>query len=439
MTQDVKLGVVRNTLRAPVRYASAVLLAILSLSLVAVADRASADEAPCPNGNAGLTLPKGFCATVFADDLGAPRHLAVAPDGTLYANNRRRGGGPSLLALKDTKGEGRADVMETFGPPGGGGTGIGIYKNWLFVEIGDEIVRYELKPGDVTPKGQPQAVVSKLPIDGDHSSRPFAINAKGDLFVDLGSATNSCQQDNRAKESPGINPCVELETRAGIWRFDANKTGQVFSAAERFATGLRNAEGIDFDVEGRVFATQHGRDQLYENWTKLYSSEQGSELPAEVLVEAREGGDYGWPYCYYDGFQQKLVLAPEYGGDGGKTVGRCADKLPPVAAFPGHWAPNDLKIYNAKQFPETYQGGAFIAFHGSWNRSSGGQQGYNVVFQPLKDGKASGPYIVFADGFRNGDGTSAEHRPTGLAVGPDGALYVADDAAGRIWRIVYKG
>ncbi len=258
------------------------------------------------------------------------------------------------------------------------------------------------------------------------------------MFVDLGSATNSCQQDNRAEESPGIDPCVELKTRAGIWRFDANKTGQVFSAAERFATGLRNAEGIDFDQAGRIYATQHGRDQLHENWPNLYSPGRGSELPAEVMVELQEGGDYGWPYCYFDGDQQKNVLAPEYGGDG-KAVGRCAEKRPPVAAFPGHWAPNDLKIYKGSQFPESYRGGAFIAFHGSWNRSSGPQEGYNVVFQPLKNGKAAGPYIVFADGFRNGDGTGTEHRPTGLAVGPDGALYVADDAAGRIWRIVYKG
>ncbi len=111
-----------------------------AVTLAVTATGASA-EAPCPAGNAGLTLPKGFCATVFADDLGAPRHIVVAPDGTVYANNRRRSGGAALLALKDTKGDGHADIVRTFGPPGGGGTGIGIYKDWLYVEIGDEIVR----------------------------------------------------------------------------------------------------------------------------------------------------------------------------------------------------------------------------------------------------------------------------------------------------------
>jgi glucose/arabinose dehydrogenase len=399
------------------------------------------DTTSCPDGNAGLTLPKGFCATIFADHVGAPRHMSVGADGTLYVNNRSRkqATSGSLLALKDSKGDGHADISQTFGPPNSGGTGIAIYKNWLFVDLGDRIVRYVLAPGDVAPKGEPETVVSNIPIGGDHTARPFAIDPQGNLFVDLGSATNSCQRDNRTEQSPGVDPCVELKTRAGIWRFDANKTGQVFSAAERFATGLRNAEGIDFDGAGRIFATQHGRDQLYENWPHLYSPGRGSELPAEVMVELHEGGDYGWPYCYFDGDQKKLVLAPEYGGDGGKAVGRCADKRPPVAAFPGHWAPNDLKIYKATQFPESYRGGAFIAFHGSWNRSSGPQEGYNVVFQPLANGKASGPYIVFADGFRNGDGTGTEHRPTGLAVGPDGALYVADDAAGRIWRIVFRG
>jgi hypothetical protein len=206
-------------------------------------------------------------------------------------------------------------------------------------------------------------------------------------------------------------------------------------------TGLRNGEGFAFDDAGRLFATQHGRDQLFQSWPRFYTAAQSAELPAEELVQLIPNADYGWPECYYDQQQNKLVLAPEYGGDGGKTVGICAQRQAPVAAFPRHWAPNDLAIYHGTSFPAAYRGGAFIAFHGSWNRAPDPQGGYNVVFQPLADGKASGPFVVFADGFAGAykDPGRAAFRPTGLAEGPDGALYVSDDVHGRIWRITYNG
>jgi hypothetical protein len=135
------------------------------------------------------------------------------------------------------------------------------------------------------------------------------------------------------------------------------------------------------------------------------------------------------------------VLGPEYGGDGGRSVGECAQKRAPVAFFPAHWAPDDLQIYNGQQFPAPYRGGAFIAFHGSWNRAPSPQAGYNVAFQPLAAGKASGDYIVFADGFAGPEKAPgrADFRPTGLALAPDGALFVSDDVRGRIWRITYHG
>jgi glucose/arabinose dehydrogenase/mono/diheme cytochrome c family protein len=409
--------------------------------------------AVCSGDNGGISLPKGFCATVFADGIGHARHLAVAPDGTVYVNtwsgryykNDRPPAGGFLVALKDTKGTGTADVTERFGQTfaegGHGGTGLALYKSWLYAEINDKIVRYALKDGEVAPKGEAETVVSGLPLTGDHPMHPFTIDPKGNLFVDLGSATNACEVKNRMPKSPGHQPCTELETRGGIWRYDANKTDQKFSPKERYAKGIRNGEGLDFDSAGRLFVTQHGRDQLHENWPDLYSAKQGFELPSEEVVELKEGADYGWPECYYDPEQKKLVLAPEYGGDGGKKVGVCADKVPPVAAFPAHWAPNALKIYKGSQFPEAYREGAFIAFHGSWNRAPGPQGGYNVVFQPLADGKASGDYVVFADGFAgvHKDPGRAAYRPSGLAVGPDGALYVADDVKGRIWRITFNG
>jgi glucose/arabinose dehydrogenase/mono/diheme cytochrome c family protein len=432
----------------------AVLAAIVGMTAGASATRADApaQKQACQGDNGGLTLSPGFCATIFADNLGHVRHLVVAPDGTLYANtwsgryfpNAPPPPGGFLLALKDTRGEGRADVVQRFGATveagGTGGSGIALYHDALFAEENGRILRYQLAPGTALPIGQPTVVLSGLPLTGDHPMHPFVIDSKGELFVDLGSATNSCQFQNRIPNSPGHDPCTEKETRAGTWRYDANKTGQVFSPKERFVTGLRNGEGFAFDDAGRLFATQHGRDQLFQNWPRFYTAAQSADLPAEELVQLVPGADYGWPECYYDQEQNKLVLAPEYGGDG-KAIGVCAHRQAPVAAFPGHWAPNDLAIYHGTALPAGYRGGAFIAFHGSWNRAPLPQGGYNVVFQPLADGKASGPFVVFADGFAGAykDPGRAAFRPTGLAEGPDGALYVSDDVHGRIWRITYNG
>jgi mono/diheme cytochrome c family protein len=135
------------------------------------------------------------------------------------------------------------------------------------------------------------------------------------------------------------------------------------------------------------------------------------------------------------------VLAPEYGGDGGNAVGPCATKKAPIATFPAHWAPLDLTFYRGKMFPARYRGGVFIAFHGSWNRAPFPQQGYNVVFVPFSGGNPSGQFEVFADGFAGAVKSPAQalHRPAGIAVGPDGALYISDDVRGRIWRVIYTG
>jgi len=407
----------------------------------------------CSGGGGGIVLPKGFCATIFADNIGHARQIVVAPDGTVFVNtwsgryygNDKPHAGGFLVALKDTKGAGEADVNvrfgQTFDEGSHGGTGIALYKRGLYAEVNDRIVRYEMKEGEVAPTGQAEVILSGMPISGDHPMHPFAIDAEGKLFVSMGSATNACEMKNRMPHSPGNDPCTELESRAGIWKYDANKTGQVFSAKERYVSGIRNGEGFDFDTSGRLFVTQHGRDQLHEDWPELYTMEQGLELPAEEVMTVKGGAWYGWPNCYFDPTQSKLVLAPEYGGDGGKLIGICDKAEPPLATFPAHWAPNDLKLYKGTRFPKPYVGGAFIAFHGSWNRAPGPQQGYNIVFQPIADGKPSGKFVIFADGFagKYKDPGRAAHRPSGVAVGADGALYISDDKAGRIWRVTFNG
>ena len=422
------------------------------IETVSAADVASSG---CSSNDSGLALPPGFCATIFADGIGHARHLVVAANGVVYVNtwsgryyppDQPAPAGGFLVALRDKTGSGKADTIERFGETeqtgGHGGTGIGFYNGGLYAESNDRIVRYALPAGTIVPQGPAVTVVSGLPLGGDHPMHPFYISKDGLLYVDVATATNACQLQNRTPGSPGAQPCTELKTRGGIWRFDAKKTDQKFSPADRYATGIRNAEGFGVDAaHDRVYITQHGRDQLHANWPALYKPEEEATLPSEEVMLLKQGGDYGWPECYYDPYQSKLVLAPEYGGDGGHTVGICASKIAPVAAFPAHWAPNGMTYYDKAQFPASYRGGLFIAFHGSWDRAPYAQGGYNIVYQALTPSGNAGPCQVFADGFAGGQVSPGEalHRPSGVAVGPDGSLYVADDVRGRIYRITYHG
>jgi glucose/arabinose dehydrogenase len=396
--------------------------------------------ADCPT--AGLTLPPRFCATIFADSVGSSRHLVVAPNGDVFVNiqaGRRNTWSaripPGVLALRDTNGDGIADVRERFADTGN--TGIGLHGGYLYLDIGHSIVRYPLSAGSLRPSGSAEVIVSGLPTTG-HRARNFAFARDGTLFVNVGSESNACGVRDRQR-SAGHDPCTELQTRAGIWRFSANTTGQRFTPAARFATGIRNAVGVAIHPRtGELFAATHGRDQLAD-FSEHFSAAENAELPAEELFHVTAGDDFGWPYCYWDPQQRRRVLAPEYGGDG-QQVGRCTQYKGNVSALPAHWAPNALTFYDGTMFPARYRGGAFIAFHGSWNRAPLRQEGYNVVFVPFTNGTTSGAWEVFADGFAgpNPQPMTAPHRPTGAAVGPDGALYVSDDVGGRIWRITYR-
>ena len=415
-----------------------------------VSNAAGGRDPSCAPDNGGITLPDGFCASVFADTLGHARHVAVAANGDVFivleyhapspsdTTHKSAKGLAAAVALRDANHDGRADSIVYIGKGVQGGTGIALADSFLYVDERTKVVRYPLATGALEPHGAAQTVVSGIPIAGDHNARNFIIDGKGNLFLNIGSATNSCQQRNRTAKSPGVNPCTELRMRAGIWRFDARRPGQVFSPNGRYATGIRNAEGLAIDPSsGQLYSTQHGRDQLYDNWQPLFDAKYSAENPAEELMQVNQGDDFGWPYCYYAFDAKKLVLAPEYGGDGKKTE-QCEQKKEPVAVFPGHWAPMDLLFYTGSTFPDKYRRGVFIPFHGSWNRAPEPQAGYQVVFKPLDGGKANGDYETFANGFAgaNPQPDAAPHRPVGLAQGPNGELYITDDQHGRVWRVV---
>jgi glucose/arabinose dehydrogenase len=404
---------------------SSLVLGSAPLLLGLAAYAGPAGKAPCDQDNGGLLLPQGSCAAIVARNVGAVRQLTVAPNGDVYA--AIASGSNGVLALRDTNGDGKPDQRASFAP--GGANDVEIRKGYLYVAQRDRILRYRLSAGKLEPVSPAETVVEGLPARGGHRPKSLAFGSGDTMYVAIGSATNSCQERDRVPRSPGKDPCRELERRAGIWQFSADRLDQEFTDGHRFATGLRNPLAITTDPEtGALFATVHGRDQLSDNWG--FSAEANANNPAEELVQVEQGDDFGWPYCYYSNDHKRKVLAPEYGGDGEK-VGRCSRAKDPLLAYPGHWAPLAIVFYNADQFGAKYKGGLFVAFHGSWNRAPLPQQGYRVTFVPFAGGRPSDGYSTFA----TAKGGPTELRASGLAVGPDGSLYIAADENETIWRV----
>ncbi len=442
----------------PHRVAAAVALAV-TMALGACSDPASAPDPQtelasrragnrpvpaCDLDNGGLTLPAGFCAVVVAKNAVRARQMAVRPNGDLYVaidngpNNDPVG---AVLALRDADGDGRAEIQVRFGPTGG--NGIDWHGSHLYFAPDDRILRYSFSGNELVPSGAPVTLVSGLTAGADHHRKTVVVDKHGKMFVNIGSATNSCQVVNRVDFSPGVDPCPELPVRAGVWRFSASTPGQTQASGMRFATELRNMNALAINPDdGKLYGVQNGRDQLFDNWGTLFTARDDALLPAEELFRISQGKAYGWPYCYYDGMRNKKVLNPEYGGDG-KRVGRCASRERPIETYPAHWAPLSMLFYTGSQFPDKYEGGLFIAWHGS--RFDPALQpagpGYNVTFNKWRHGKPAGKFDIFADNFAGGVPTpaGAAHRPLGLAQAPDGSLYISDDKAGWIWRVFYRG
>ncbi|HLR25713.1 MAG TPA: PQQ-dependent sugar dehydrogenase [Fodinibius sp.] len=415
-------------------------LIIISVILLAACSE-SATESPDFNfsgDNGGITLPDGFKSVIVADKIGSARHITVAENGDIYIALSELHNGHGIAALRDQDGDGKADSTRYFGSLTG--TGIQLHEGYLYFASDTSVVRYAMEEGALLPEGKPETVVSGFPEQNQHASKPFTFDKTDHIYVTVGAPSNACQEESRTPESPGMDPCPLLEEHGGIWQFQAGQTGQQFEDGQRYATGIRNAVALDWDNQSnQLYIVQHGRDQLNTLWPEYYDAKTNALQPAEEMFAVNEGDNFGWPYVYYDWKKEQKMIAPEYGGDGQKTAeeGKFEN---PIVAFPGHWAPNDLLFYQGSSFPAKYQHGAFVAFHGSWNRAPKPQAGYKVAFVPFDDGAVNGEYEIFADNFAGSDSlqsaAEARYRPMGLAQGADGSLYIVDSKQGKLWRII---
>lgn len=391
------------------------------------------------NAKDSLTLPDGFSGSIVATGLGRTRHLIVTAQNDIYVRLARPVKGKGTLFLQQKNG--LAEVVYGFGSFGG--TGIYLYEGYLYTSSNSSIFRYKVDTNNrVIDTANPERIVTGLVDMGTHETKSITFDDIGNMYVPVGAPSNSCQEKDRQPGSPGVPGCPQLETAGGVWMFNKDQKDQTYAQGVKYATGLRNVVALDWNRKAnKLFVMQHGRDQLNTIAPGFFSVKENAEQPAECMYALTKGDHAGWPFIYYDPVKNKKMMAPEYGGDGKKEAG--PGYINPAAAYPAHLAPNGLLFYTGTQFPERYRNGAFIAFHGSWNRAPEPQAGYFVVFQPFVNGMPAGNWEVFADNFSGGYEKTisgrADHRPCGLAQGPDGSLYVSDDAGGTIFKITYTG
>jgi glucose/arabinose dehydrogenase len=395
----------------------------------------------------GLRLAPGFQANVVAEGLGAVRHLAIRANGDIYLSTPREqqgnGKGSGIIALR-LDGAHKAVHVEHFGSVDGG-TGIRFYNGALYASSPSGVYRFTFSGDALVPTRDPDIIVDGMPTTHPGSNRVnrlIALDGKGNLFVALDGSANLCLDPNTPQDAPpvGLKPCPDLGKRAGVWRFSANKIGQRFPTdGQQLATGIRDITSLDWSpADGQLYGIMHGRDESNKLWPNIVSAEDDDNI-ADEMHRITTGTNFGWPYTYYDGVRNVRLIAPEYGGDGKKSAQAGTYSTPVLTFHSRRAAPVDLLFYSGDKFPASYRGGAFIVLHGTANRS-----GYNIVFVPFNRNGKSGPPVVFADGFAafdpsNPKPVSAKYRPVGVAVGPDGALYVVDSQKGRLWRIAYSG
>ena len=338
------------------------------------------------------TVPQGFRVNIFAKNFQRPRWLTIAPNGDIFLADMGSG---EIIVMRDPGHTGGAQEREIFVSGQNRPFGIAFHENYVYVGDTNKVVRFRYDPKTSRRLGEAEHLLD-LP-SGGHDTRSLAFSADGKhLFIGVGSESNI---------NTGEDP-----RRAAVTICDPDGKN-----ARRYATGLRNPVGVALEpVTGEVWTTVNERDEL------------GDDLPPDYFTSLKDGGFYGWPYSYIgDNVDSRVKQEhPEL----------VARVIIPDVLLGAHVAPLQFAFYTGKQFPESYWGGAFVAEHGSWNRST--RSGYQVAFVAFKDGKPSADPVPFLTGLvPDPGGPDVLGRPVGVAVAPDGSLLVSDDGAAVIYRV----
>jgi glucose/arabinose dehydrogenase len=375
--------------------------------------------------------PAGFAVTRFAEGLEHPRWLLVLPNGDVLVAETAGPGSkvdrtqtgirawfqkklmkkvksavPSpnkLILLRDADGDGIAETRTVFAQGLTSPFGMTLVGNTLYVANADGVVSFSYSPGQAQASGPPAKVfdLPGPPINHHWTKNVVASPDGSKLYATVGSNSNI-----------GDNGMAAEEGRAAIWEYDlASRRARVY------ASGIRNPNGIDFEpTTGAMWTVSNERDEI------------GADLPPDYLTSVRDGGFYGWPWSYWGQNVDARVKPPR--------PDMVAKAIAPDYGLGPHTASLGLVFYRADLFPAAYRGGAFIGQHGSWNRQP--LNGYRVVFVPFANGRPTTPPQVFLDGFLNAD-NRIQGRPVGVVVDRRGALLVADDVGGMVWRVTPAG
>jgi glucose/arabinose dehydrogenase len=348
-----------------------------------------------PRG-AALHLPEGFSIALWATGLDNPRNMLVAPNGDLFVAETGAG---RIRILRDADRNGTPESMFTFAENLNEPFGLVLHGDALFVGNTDGIVRFAYKSGQTKAASAP-AHIFKLP-GGGHSTRNVAITPDGTkLLVAVGSGSN-------------VNDETSQPLRAAITELNLDGSG-----ARTYASGLRNPVGLAWNpANGALWTAVNERDGL------------GDDLVPDYATELQRGGFYGWPFAYIGKNEE-----PRRKGERPDLV---AKSIVPSVLIGAHSAPLGITFYRGAMFPERYRGGAFVALHGSWNRSE--RVGYSVIHIPFRGGRPLGGYDDFVTGWAHDPaGPKVWGRPVGVTMLPDGSLLIADDGANVIWRVTYR-